>query len=89
MSLASGAGVTANIPNGTHLFAELPGLVIVGTSNPEKIQKIASDFGITAELLGVISIGGHLELKTEGKTICWQRDALNGAFEGTFARLLK
>ena len=89
MALASGNGIAAKIPDGIHPYAELPGLVIVGTTNPEKVQEISSEFTILSAVLGVMSMDTLLELETEGTTARWKNEELSAAFEGAFAKLLK
>ena len=89
MALASENGIAAKIPDGIHLYAELPGLVIVGTTNPEKVQEISSEFTILSAVLGVMSMDTLLELETEGTTARWKNEELSAAFEGAFAKLLK
>jgi phosphoribosylformylglycinamidine synthase II len=89
MVLASKFGVRAAIENGAMTFAEVPGDVIVCTSDPQKVLEIAGHFGIQTQMLGVSTVDNQLDLKIGGISQIWSRTALTDAFEGTFAALLR
>ena len=86
MVLASNLGVRAKIIN---LFGELPGQVIVGTNQPDKMRGLAAEFRIQVEMLGSVQSEPKLELTVNDNSYCWTKKELTGAFEGTFERLLK
>ena len=88
MVLASGIGITAKLSTEDQLFAELPGHVVVGTNNPEKVREIASEFTILTENLGEAILKSELELIFGNRSCKWTFEELENAFEGAFARLL-
>ena len=88
MVLASRFGISANIKSKALLFAELPGLVVVGTNDLVKLQSISTEFNIQVEVLGSVNSTHHLQLDIEECGYKWSMEELENAFEGTFARLL-
>lgn len=85
MALASNAGIKANLDGRSGPFGEIPGDVIVSTSNVEAVLKRAGDFEIQAVVLGNVSSSNKLEFEN----VSWSLSELRDAFEGCFERLLK
>lgn len=89
MALASGNGLRASVETVFGAFAELPGKVAVGTANTQKVQAMAAEYEIQADLLGSVDTSSELQLEIAGKTHQWKLAELQNAFEGTFASLLE
>lgn len=89
MALASGNGLRASVETVFGAFAELPGKVAVGTANTQKVQAMAAEYEIQADLLGSVDTSSELQLEIAGKTHQWKLTELQNAFEGTFASLLE
>jgi phosphoribosylformylglycinamidine synthase len=89
MVMASGNGVKAHLDSMNQVFAELPGQVVVGTNDLEKLRAISSEFQIQVEVLGSVDSSQQLQLGDGENIIVWSLDELTGAYEGTFDRLLK
>lgn len=88
MLLASGNGIKATLVDEFSTFAELPGQVVVSTSQPEKVLEVALGAKIQAKLLGSVDELPELRLEIAGKTQKWTFSDLHMAYEGTFASLL-
>ncbi len=89
MVIASGNGLSSSIPSVLSAFAELPGYVVVGTENEERVIEEAKKANILAEVIGKVSENPELKLEIAGNTQNWRLSELKLAFEGTFAVLLK
>ena len=88
MVLASERGLSASIPTVFESFAELPGKVVIGTSNVDKVRTLANQFQIQADLLGRVTDSNELHLDIAGKSQSWTHSELFEAYEGTFATIL-
>ncbi|MEI7984424.1 MAG: phosphoribosylformylglycinamidine synthase subunit PurL [Armatimonadota bacterium] len=88
MVIASGFGIEAVLESDHQLFAELPGQVVVGAIDQEKLRALAGEFEIQVEILGIVKSNRQLELKVGNTTYSWTTMELENAFEGTFTRLL-
>ncbi|MBI1333940.1 MAG: phosphoribosylformylglycinamidine synthase subunit PurL [Armatimonadetes bacterium] len=88
MAMASRNGIHASIGSVFETFAEIPGMVVVGTSEPDKVKAIADRFLISARALGSVTEQPELNLDIAGKTQKWSLSELTAAFEGTFDVLL-
>ena len=89
MFLASSCGLSVSTDLGEYAFAEIPGDVVVSATDPELVRELAGPFGIQVQRLGLATENGQLELKINGKDHIWSEEILRGAYEGTFAALLK
>lgn len=85
MAMASGLGLSAELSvNGglvENLFGERPGHVFVATNQTDDVVKLATEFGLTANIAGTVG-SPELKLTVLGHTYCWSLQSLSGAFEG-------
>ncbi len=88
MVIASNRGMSVTLKSETQLFAELPGNVIVATTNVDSLTEIASEFNIQSMVIGSVEQMAKLSIEVNQSTISWTSDQLNLAYEGTFERLL-
>ncbi len=88
MVIASGFGIEVGLESDHQIFAELPGHVVVGAIDLDKLRALAGEFEIQVEILGIVKSNRQLELKVGNTTHSWTALELENAFEGTFTRLL-
>ncbi len=85
MAIASGVGIAADLAgNGgvaENLFGERPGHVFVATTEVDKLLNLASEFGLTANVVGTVG-SSELKVSTLGHTYSWNLQSLSEAFEG-------
>ena len=89
MVMASNVGAQAKVDSADLTFAEIPGEVVVGSDDPQKVLEIAIQFGIQVEVLGVTTDEEQLELEIGGKSQNWSKSSLSNSFEGTFNALFR
>jgi phosphoribosylformylglycinamidine (FGAM) synthase-like enzyme len=84
IALGSGLRVEA-VLEGAHPFAEVPGLVIVATTDPNEVVELAQRHELEAAEVGRVLTGSGLAI--DGVT--WSREELFEAYEKTLPRLME
>ncbi len=88
MAMASNNGIRASVSGRFGPFAEVPGNVVVSTSNRDAVQELANKFGIQAVFLGNVNETPEFQLDNDGKSTAWTIEELRNTYEGCFVRLL-
>lgn len=85
MAIASALGIEVELSgNGgvaENLFGERPGHVFVATTDVDKLLNLASEFGLTANIVGMVG-SSELKVSTLGHTYSWSLQSLSEAFDG-------
>jgi phosphoribosylformylglycinamidine synthase len=85
IALQSGLLVSASLPGAgaSALFGEVPGRVVVATSNASGLADLAAKYDLAVTDLGSVAEGTGLALTVGGETTEWTVDELKTAFEGS------
>lgn len=86
MALAGRVRVNLNISaTAVGLFQEVPGVVLVASSQPDPVLSVASSLGLEAEVCGNVTHGGGLQVGTLG----WTENEVYDAFESAIPAAMK